>query len=155
MPKGQYERKPAVERFWSYVEKTDACWLWKGGCTSKGYGVFWVNNKSVAAHRYAYELCTAKPELFLLHSCDTPACVNPSHLREGSHQENMNDMVEKDRAYKPIGGLNKQAKLTEEDVLAIRALYASGMAQRAIAQQYGLCQQTVSDIIRRKLWIHI
>ena len=52
------------ERFWSKVNKTEACWLWTGAL-SHGYGSYWVggrSGRSVRAHRLAYEergLCTS------------------------------------------------------------------------------------------------
>lgn len=33
------QSRPADERFWEKVEKTDACWLWTG-CLTDGYGHF-------------------------------------------------------------------------------------------------------------------
>lgn len=44
------------------------------------------------------------------------------------------------------------AKLTEQDVLAIRA---AKVTQTALAVQYGVSQTTVSDIRRRNVWRHI
>lgn len=94
------------ERFWSLVDNTDDCWLWTGGNAHFGYGKFYLSptepgakSKSVRAHRYAYETEVGPiPEgLFLLHSCDVPACVNPSHLRPGTQIENVADAIERGR----------------------------------------------------------
>jgi len=98
-------RRCPDEVFWSKVERAGAeeCWLWTAGRAWNGYGRFQCieNGKTrrVAAHRFAYErLVGAIPAgLELLHSCDTPACVNPAHLRPGTHAENMADMVERGR----------------------------------------------------------
>lgn len=37
----------------------------------------------------------APPNNFGRHDCDTPACWNPSHLRWGSHEDNMSDRTGK------------------------------------------------------------
>src|SRR5215203_4615013 len=95
------------KRFWSKVDKNQACWLWTGGKCSGGYGKFmWGNIK--AAHRLAYEYCNNGPipaGLFVLHKCDTPACVNPEHLYLGTHEDNMADRrARKHRIINPATG---------------------------------------------------
>lgn len=74
------------ERFWSKVQKTDSCWLWLGGASSKGYGVFWTGLSHAQAHRWAYE-ATVGPipaGLTIDHvakrGCRSKRCVNPAHL---------------------------------------------------------------------------
>lgn len=81
-------------RFWSHVEKTSGCWLWKAAAFDSGYGVFSLKNRALRAHRHAWELEHGQPAHgLLLHSCNVRRCVRPDHLREGSHEENMADMV--------------------------------------------------------------
>jgi len=78
----------AAERFWNYVQKTEACWLWIGG-KRKGYGVFRVNGRTVTAYRFAYELLVGPIEAESLdHLCRNRACVNPDHLEPVSLIEN-------------------------------------------------------------------
>lgn len=45
--------------------------------------------------------------------------------------------------------------LTEEEVIKIRKLHSGGMVQRRIAEEYGVCFQTISLIVNRKTWTHI
>lgn len=89
------------ERFWAKVRKTDTCWLWTGA-TSVGYGMFKHTGvgATMSTHRLAYESLVGPIPAgqSVLHRCDTPACVNPSHLFLGSQADNMRDCAEKGRA---------------------------------------------------------
>lgn len=87
------------DRFLQKVFKTESCWLWVGAVNSKGYGSFTFNGKRILAHRYSYILNKGEiPEgMFICHTCDNPACVNPEHLWIGSPLENMVDMFSKGR----------------------------------------------------------
>lgn len=73
-----------VQRFWRFVDKTDACWLWMGSCSSAGYGKFAdKNRRHVGAHRFSYELHSGSPipkGMVIDHLCRTPACVRPDHM---------------------------------------------------------------------------
>jgi hypothetical protein len=75
------------------------CWEWIGQRWKSGYGYLRPNRKIVSAHRYIYEeLVGPIPDgLDLLHSCDNPGCVNPDHLRPGTHSENMKEAYRKGR----------------------------------------------------------
>jgi hypothetical protein len=66
------------------------CWIWTGATSTRGYGMFWLNGKQVAAHRYSYECVNGKISRFKIidHMCHRESCVNPSHLRAASIAEN-------------------------------------------------------------------
>lgn len=69
-------------RFWSWVRKTDGCWLWMG-VLRRGYGRFKLRGRYYSAHRFAYELLVGPiPDgLTIDHVvCANRACVNPAHF---------------------------------------------------------------------------
>lgn len=94
----------------------DGCWEWQGNKHRQGYGFFKVGDKNMLAHRVSYVMFhegALTPDIKLLHKCDNPGCVHPLHLSEGTHSDNMQDMVAKGRY---VG----QRKLTDDQVRAIR-----------------------------------
>jgi hypothetical protein len=137
----------------------DECWLWTAGKLSQGYGAVNVRGKVMRAHRQAYEVenGAGSAEGFVVrHKCDTPACVNPAHLERGTVADNNRDMVERGRQVK--GANNAAAKISEADVLAIRATYVRGCAthgQPALARRFGVSQALIGYVVRRELWKHI
>jgi hypothetical protein len=163
MTSGAYEW---AERFWSKADTTgDACWLWRGCKTRLGYGMFKIGGragKSRAAHRLAWELThgpIAQGGGFhgtcVLHRCDNPACVRPSHLFLGTHADNMRDMASKKRFRIPRlhGEAIGSARLKVADVESIRQRYATGaVSQRELAEAFGVSQSAVSLILAGKTW---
>jgi len=104
------------ERFWKNVKKTDSCWLWtaRGRCGSLGYGQFWLGYKDgkTTAHRAAWILTFGDPkDLYVLHKCDNPLCVNPDHLFLGTQQDNVRDCFSKGRGVQTSGfGIKEREK---------------------------------------------
>jgi hypothetical protein len=157
---------PTLERFHlSYIpEALTGCWLWLGGpCGSNGYGTIKVEKKHVMAHRYSYEIHKGKiPNgMIVMHSCDTPLCVNPLHLSVGTHQDNQDDKKSKGRQargkrlakaqnnYIRCGENSPTHKLTQEQVNEIRNL---NLSQRKIAELFATTQANISNIKRGKTW---
>lgn len=82
----------------------DDCHLWLGGINGGGYGVLSVGGHFVLAHRLAHALATGDATTpVVMHKCDNPTCVNPAHLKSGTHLENVQDMRAKGRDVKPTG----------------------------------------------------
>lgn len=85
--------RTAVQRFWRKVERTSACWLWRGSTRpwrSAAYGWFWCG-RGVAAHRFSYETFVGSvPAGFVIdHLCRNTLCVNPAHLEAVTERENI------------------------------------------------------------------
>lgn len=79
-----------------------------------------------------------------------------TNLRWATCRENEADKVAHGRDSK--GVRNGQAKLTEADIAAIRAAYVPRSRTaccRALAERYGLVQQTVWNIVSRQSWTHL
>lgn len=124
--------------------------------------------------------------LHVCHNCpggDNPACVNPTHLFLGTIQINNADMVRKGRHvpggtrcgkngkwrrgpehpntgrstdYAPQGEAHPGAKLSGDDVRAIRERYAQGgISYVRLAAHYGVNQSAIAKIVTRKHWGHI
>lgn len=149
---------PISERIWQYVNKTDGCWLWTASVDRKGYGKITVRTgektKWVIAHRAVYELLVGPiPEgMHLLHHCDNPLCVNPSHMFIGTNDDNIRDMIAKGRNNK--GEDQHCAKLTESQVIEIRRKLAS-VDQKTLANEYGVTVGCIRAIRIRKSWKHL
>jgi hypothetical protein len=116
-----------------------------------------VNDRPVSAHRLAWEAANGRPVpdgLLVLHSCDNPPCVNPAHLRAGTHRENMGDKVARGRVR--AGAAHGRAVLTEADVYEIRRLRADRSATcRELAERYGVSMTQISNIARGLSWRHL
>lgn len=102
-PDRVYVRRNIEDRFMDKVEMCpmSGCWLWTAGVNHGGYVIFQrgIGQGSILAHRMAYRMYVNDKidGVVLCHKCDTPACVNPNHVWEGTHQENHADMVRKGR----------------------------------------------------------
>jgi hypothetical protein len=88
------------------------CWLWAGRADKDGYGRLRWQYKEMGAHQASFIAFTGPitPGVVVMHTCDTPACVNPAHLRLGTHQENAEDRNRKGRTRaNPNAGDNGRA----------------------------------------------
>jgi hypothetical protein len=142
-------------RFWSKVEVTqNTCryWEWRARRNSFGYGQFKLHGTTTLAHRVALLLTGTHLDdnAVVMHHCDNPGCCNPTHLIVGSHEANVADRVSKGRSAK--GGANGRAKLSAEQVIAIRA---DDRPQALIASEYGVTPKAVALIRSRRTWAHV
>jgi len=153
-----------MERLWSQVDTSGACWIWTGERNTYGYGVLPIHLLSsrgkrsrIGTHRLSYMLANGAvdDDLCVLHRCDTRPCARPSHLFEGTRAENVEDMDTKGRRVSLRGFSVNTAKLDEEKVREIRTLRLAGVSGPKIGAQFGISAQMVYDICAGKYWRHV
>lgn len=151
------------DRFWQRVNKDGPqfygltpCWVWVGLAPGE-YGFLRVDGRKCQAHRYSYLLHNGvnPGRQLVCHKCDNRSCVNPEHLFLGTHQDNTDDMIKKQRHKHVRGESAPSAKITEEDVLEIRRLAASGMLHTEISKRFPIAAVTVGFIVARRTWRHV
>lgn len=66
------------------------CWIWMGGCTSGGYGTYYIKNKPWYVHRLSYMwfIGPISKGLEIDHICRVRCCCNPNHLEAVTSAEN-------------------------------------------------------------------
>ncbi len=150
-----HHRLSVDERIESYIQRgrPDQCWVWLGPQLKSGYGTLVIGNRSRRAHRAVYErsIGPIPANLCVIHTCDNKLCVNPNHLRLGTHQDNMRDMFAKGRCRRPRGEQHHNAKLTVQKVREIRSRYRRGLGPR-LSREYNLSLSTILGVARGGRW---
>jgi len=150
-----YEQKD-IDRFWSYVIKgeEDDCWWWMGGTKSRNTldprGWIQIKNKPLQAHRVSLAISLGRniaTGLNALHSCDNSLCVNPKHLREGTHEENMRDKALRHRCPKTC-----PRKLNLEKAREIRKKHKDGISVLKLMEEYDVRQSTIYHVLQGRMW---
>lgn len=126
-----------LQAFWDYIDKKgeDDCWIWKGGSRGRGYGAFYNGEKTYDAHRYMMMLITGQTfpsKVFVLHRCNSRACVNPKHLYLGNCANNNGDT---------------HANYYDEEIWLIRHLYNNEIPQVLIAKMFKCPTSTLCMIV--------
>lgn len=113
MAKAYNIRRNTKETFFERITEVNGCHHFKGAPDRDGYKHFQFEGKNWKAHRLAVVFDGRDPkDMVVMHSCDNPCCVNPSHLLIGTHGDNMQDKVNKGRArgntYSTSKGVTKE-----------------------------------------------
>lgn len=132
----------------------DACLIWPFTRLSNGYGYLRLNGKMTTASRFMCELVNGPPPepwYEAAHTCGAGhnGCVHPGHLAWKTPSKNRADKVAHGTHNR--GSQNHRAKLTEQQVLEIRALDGKEKLS-SIARRYGVRPNVVSQIMSRAVW---
>lgn len=131
------------------------CWEWDGHINDSGYGIINYDHSLYRTHRLSWEIHHGPiPDgMFVCHTCDNRKCNNPAHLWLGTHADNQNDKIAKDRT--PKGEAAGPAKLKESTVIEIKQMFREGVSRKDLANQFGVNLATIYDIIAGRTWKHI
>ena len=125
-----------------YTINDDGCWVWNWSVETKGYATVLFNGRRCKAHRVAYELANGPIHegQIIRHLCGNPSCINPDHLKAGTHRENSIDMVN--------AGNQHHQKLTVDDAKEIRRIFSVENKSRAeIGRQFAVTTSAVRSAI--------
>lgn len=178
--RGEYVRGPYARKapprpcanpsklFWEKVNKLGpkvcgvlgCCWVWQGAVDKDGYGKFQVTvpgqNKQryLRAHKFSWEEAngTLSEGLYLLHRCDNPACVRPSHTYPGTQKQNRADCVRRGR--EPRGSQKPNAIFTEDLIRSVRSRRSSGENLASIARELRVNYFSLYNAVT-KYWRHV
>ncbi len=145
------------DRVYSQVSKDGSCAIFIGCLDQCGYGRIFRDGKLVRLHRAVWERDhgSIPRGCVVMHTCDRPACIEPSHLRIGTQRENIADMDKKGRRRSLIGSEQGGAKLTESDIPRIRAMLKRGDTCVAIGRIFGVTDMMIRHIKKRRAWLHV
>ena len=118
-----------------------------------GYCIRSKNGKTRLIHREMYDMFFDESieGKVIRHTCDNPSCINPFHLKSGTHADNVQDRV--DRGRSAIGENHGRHKLTEDQVREIRE--RTDISGKEFARRFGVDKMVIYRIRDGRYWKHI
>jgi hypothetical protein len=138
------------DRFWSkvFIKDPSDCWIWQGSINPQGYGLFFIGDKILGAHRVAWIISHNKPipkfinnrKTVIRHLCGNRSCVNPNHLEIGTYTDNAKDAHDK----------GKGIKLSKNEILKLNSLRDSGYGVYKLANTFSISVSTVYRVLNKR-----
>jgi hypothetical protein len=161
-----------LKRFWKKVDKNGPvqqhvpelgkCWEWTGYRHHKRpYGNSSLNGRNMAAHRLSYmiEFGEIPTGMCVLHKCDNPPCVRPSHLFIGTNKDNVNDRTRKGRSlnnHPPSGEKHWNCRFSKKEILDIfKEYHTHGKTVTQIADDRKAGYSHIFLIVSGNSWTHV
>lgn len=145
------------------------CRIWERGMDKDGYPILYVGGRNVRGNRYALQLQLGRQiasGYLACHTCDTPSCVEVSHLYEGTAYDNSRDKRVRNRLgvhwttrmpERVARGERKTSIMTEKLVREMRDMYDTHpeMTYQEIADRYGVSRRNTIKVVKRETWRHV
>ena len=139
----------------SKLNPETGCLEWQGAHTPFGHAQVRFRGKLYLVSHVVWMLVhnvILEKGSCVLHTCDNPPCIEPSHLFLGDRKVNAEDRAAKGRSANSKGENNPNSRLTESDVRDIRDRSDAGESLTSLADEYHISVVMVSNIHHRKNW---
>lgn len=139
------------------IEDENSCWEWQANrIVPSGYGRVSIDGLMELAHRVSYVLYKGIiPEgLNVLHTCDNPPCVRPSHLYAGTNSQNIEDSISRGRWGRRDNAWAREYSrcLTPEQESELISMYSTGKySQRSLGSIFGISHNYVGMYVRGEI----
>lgn len=139
----------------STPEPNSGCSLWTGKLDTDGYGIINIGGQQKKAHRVSWETANGPipDDLCVCHKCDTPSCIETSHLFLGTRKDNNQDSKAKGRNAR--GERNGLSKLLPQHIADIKKRRADGVKLADIAAEFCVTYQAIQAVLSGKTWSHV
>jgi len=129
--------------------------MWVEGClistykahSQSGYAIMKFGKTTRGAHRVSWmvHFGDIPKDLWVLHKCDNPLCINPDHLFLGTAKDNTDDMIKKNRDN--YSGAEKYPVEIKNKIIELKRL---GKTYKEISLELNIPSASIASIIRSK-----